>query len=106
MTDEEIKSIKNFVLDFSIPTNFQEVGRINEMKFIIHSNEQGHNAAHVHMETSSASLSIEITTQKVLECSGKITQKKIKKAQDWVANNQDMLIKNWNEFTNGVKITL
>lgn len=104
MTKEEMNRIKNFVLDFSISTDFQEVGRIDGMKFKVYPNEQGHNAAHVHMETSSASVSIEITTLKILECSGKITSKKIQKAVTWVADNREMLIKNWNEFTNGVKI--
>lgn len=78
--------------------------RIDGMKFKIYPNEQGHNAAHVHMETSSASVSIEITTLRVLDYSGKITSKKIQKAVAWVADNREMLIKNWNEFTNGVKI--
>lgn len=104
MTKEEMNRIKNFVLDFSISTDFQEIGRIDGMKFKIYPNEQGHNAAHVHMETSSASVSIEITTQNILECSGKITSRQIKKAITWVADNQEMLINNWNEFTNGVKI--
>lgn len=83
MTGEEMNCIRNFARDFSIPTDFKPVDRIDGMKFIIHSNEQGHNAARVHMETSSASFSIEITTSKVFECSGKITPKQIQKATTW-----------------------
>ena len=107
MTQQDYDIIKNFVLDFSIPTEFVEVKRIDGMKLTIRSNEQaGHNLPHVHLETSSASLSIEIETQKVLATSGKINPSQLKKAIKWIANNQDLLKRNWNEFSNGIKITI
>jgi len=58
------------------------------------------------LETSSASLSIEIETQKVLATSGKINPSQLKKAIKWIANNQDLLKRNWNEFSNGIKIAI
>ncbi len=107
MTQQDYDIIKNFVLDFSIPTEFVEVKRIDGMKLTIRSNEQaGHNLPHVHLETSSASLSIEIETQKVLATSGKINPSQLKKAIKWIANNQDLLKRNWNEFSNGIKIAI
>ena len=107
MTQQDYDIIKNFVLDFSIPTEFVEVKRIDGMKLTIRSNEQaGHNLPHVHLETSSASLSIEIETHKVLATSGKINPSQLKKAIKWIANNQDLLKRNWNEFSNGIKIAI
>ena len=107
MTQQDYDIIKNFVLDFSIPTEFVEVKRIDGMKLTIRSNEQaGHNLPHVHLETSSASLSIEIETQKVLATSGKINPSQLKKAIKWIANNQDLQKRNWNEFSNGIKIAI
>ena len=107
MTQQDYDIIKNFVLDFSIPTEFVEVKRIDGMKITIRSNEQaGHNLPHVHLETSSASLSIEIETQKILALSGKINPSQLKKATKWIANNQDLLKRNWNDFSNGIKIAI
>ena len=107
MTQQDYDIIKNFVLDFSIPTEFVEIKRIDGMKITIRSNEQaGHNLPHVHLETSSASLSIEIETQKILALSGKINPSQLKKATKWIANNQDLLKRNWNDFSNGIKIAI
>ena len=107
MTQQDYDIIKNFVLDFSIPTEFVEIKRIDGMKLTIRSNEQaGHNLPHVHLETSSASLSIEIETQKILAINGKISPSQLKKATRWIANNQDLLKRNWNEFSNGIKIAI
>ena len=107
MTQQDYDIIKNFVLDFSIPTEFVEIKRIDGMKITIRSNEQaGHNLPHVHLETSSASLSIEIETQKILALSGKINPSQLKKATKLIANNQDLLKRNWNDFSNGIKIAI
>lgn len=107
MTQQDYNIILNFVLDFSVPTEFVQVARIDGMKLTIRSNEQaGHNLPHIHLETSSASLSIEIETQKVLAISGKLNPSQLKKATKWIANNQDLLKRNWNEFSNGIKIAV
>lgn len=107
MTQYDHENIRNFVMQFLIPTKFVQVARIDGMKLSIRSNEQaGHHLPHVHLETSSASLSIEIETQKVLAASGKINPSQIKKATKWIAENQDLLKRNWNEFSNGLKIAI
>ena len=107
MTQQDYDIILNFVLDFSVPTEFVQVARIDGMTLTIRSNEQsGHHLPHIHLETSAASLSIEIETQKVLAISGKINPSQLKKAIKWIANNQDLLKRNWNEFSNGIKIAV
>ena len=107
MTNQDYEILHNFVLDFSIPTEFVQVARIDGMKFIIKSNEQGgHNLPHIHLETSSASLSIEIETQKVLVASGKINPSQLKKAIEFIKDNQDLFKRNWNDFSNGIKIAV
>lgn len=107
MTNQDYETLHNFVLDFSIPTEFVQVARVDGMKFIIRSNEQGgHNLPHIHLETSSASLSIEIETQKVLAVSGKINPSQLKKAIEFIRDNQELLKRNWNEFSNGIKVAV
>jgi len=107
MTQQDYELIKKFVLDFSIPTEFVQVARIDGMKLTIRSNEQaGHHLPHIHLETSSASLSIEIESQKILAASGNINPSQLKKATKWIADNKDLLKRNWNEFSNGIKIAI
>lgn len=107
MTQQDYDQIRDFVLDFSIPTEFVQVKRIDGMRLTIRSNEQaGHNLPHIHLETSSASLSIEIETQKVLAISGTINPSQLKKAIKWIANNKDLLKRNWNDFSNGIKVAI
>lgn len=107
MTNKDYEILQNFVLDFSIPTEFVQLARIDGMKFIIRSNEQsGHHIPHIHLETSSASLSIAIETQEVLAISGNINPSQFKKAKKWVQDNQELIRRNWNEFSNGIEIAI
>ena len=107
MTQQDYELIQQFVLDFSIPTEFVQVARIDGMKLTIRSNEQGgHHLPHIHLETGSASLSIEIESQRVLAASGKINPSQLRKATKWIADNQELLKRNWNEFSNGIKIAI
>ena len=107
MTQKDYEVLQNFVLDFSVPTEFVQLARIDGMKFIIRSNEQsGHHIPHIHLETSSASLSIEIETQKVLAAKGKINPSQLKKATKWIQDNQELIKRNWNEFSNGIEIAI
>lgn len=107
MTNKDYEILHNFVLDFSVPTEFVQIARIDGMKFIIRSNEQsGHHIPHIHLETSSASLSIAIETQDVLAISGNINPSQFKKAIKWVKDNQELIKRNWNEFSNGIEIAI
>lgn len=107
MTDTEKKCLYDFTLLFSVPTDFVEVKRIDGLKFIIHSNENcGHNRGHVHIEAGDAEIEIDLLSFKIINASGKISPKKIKLAQKFVQDNQQLFIDNWNEFSNGVKISI
>lgn len=95
------------MLDFSVPTEFVQLAHIDGMKFIIRSNEQsGHHIPHIHLETNSTSLSIEIETQKELAAKGKFNPSQLKKATKWIQDNQELIKHNWNEFSNGIEIAI
>lgn len=106
MTIDEKNIIHNFVQQYSIPTEFRVVERINGMRFVIRSKEQGHNDAHVHIEDGNSSFAISLTDFRVLNCSGKVPERKIKMAQNFIRDNRQLFIDNWNEFSNGVKVDL
>lgn len=107
MTKQDYEIIKEFVLEFSIPTEFVQVARFDGMVLTIRTNEQaGHHLPHLHLETSDASLSIEIETQKILAATGRLSPAKAKKAMTWIREHQELLKRNWNEFSNGIKIEL
>lgn len=100
MTQKDYEALQNFVLDFSIPTEFVQLARIDGME------QSGHHIPHIHLETSSASLSIAIETQDVLAISGNINPSQFKKAKKWVQDNQELIKRNWNEFSNGIEIAI
>ena len=58
------------------------------------------------MSTSSASMSLAIEDAEILACSGKISPPQIKAAKKWVRDNKDLVIKYWNEFSNGIEISI
>lgn len=105
MTADDMLKLEKFYHVFSFEPNFQVVAKLEGLKFVIHPNENcGHNNGHVHIESSGAEIEIDLQTFKVMNMSGKISPHKIKTAQKFVEENQDMFIRNWNEFTNGIKI--
>ena len=105
MSEELLAKLEEFYHFFLFEPNFQELDRVDGMKFIIHPNENcGHNKGHVHIESGGAEIEIDLQSFEVMNMSGKITKHKIKAAQKFVEENQDMFIKHWNEFTNGIKI--
>ena len=83
---------------FILPRRLIEgkVGKCDELTFEIRSKEKGHNIPHVHVSTKVASLSISIETGEVLAQSGRINEKNITKAKNWIIQNQDFLKTNWN----------
>jgi len=42
----------------------------------------------------------------LLVVGGKINSSQIRKAQEWINDNRDLLKWNWNEFSNGIKIAV
>lgn len=88
-------------------SDFVQIAKINGIKFEVYTNEQGkHNKAHLHVSTSSASMSVALEDAEILACSGKISPPQIKAAQKWVRDNKDLVIKYWNEFSNGIEISV
>ena len=73
-----------------------KVGKCDELTFVIHSKEKGHYMPHVHVSTMVADLSIAIETGEILEQSGRINDKIIAKAQEWIFQNKDFLKSKWN----------
>lgn len=106
MTTQDYEIIHQFVLDYAIPTEFVQITQIDGMKITIRTKEQGHNLPHIHLETNAASLSIGIENQQILAKTGNINPSQLKKALAWVKDNQELLKRNWNELSNGIKIEI
>jgi hypothetical protein len=86
-------------------SDFVQIAKIKGIKFEVYINEQGkHNRAHLHVSTSSASMSIAIDNGDILACSGKISPSQKKMAQEWLERNRSLVIEKWNEFSNGIEI--
>ena len=80
------------------------LSRINGIYIIIHPDEQGHNAGHIHARYQDNEVVISIPDGEIL--GGSIPIKKQREASKWVINHRAFLIKEWNEFTNGVRIPI
>ncbi len=107
MTDQEINILREWELILKNITDFVQLANINGIKFIIRTNEQsGHHRPHLHVETSSASLSIAIEDGEIIAQSGKISPAQIKMAKNWIHDHNDLIINSWNEFSNGIEISV
>lgn len=86
-------------------SDFVQIAKINGIKFEVRTNEQsGHHRPHLHVSTSSASLSIAIDDGEILAKSGKISPPQLKMAKEWMFKNKDLVASKWNEFSNGIEI--
>lgn len=86
-------------------SDFVQIAKINGIKFEVRTNEQsGHHRPHLHVSTSSASLSIAIDDGEILAKSGKISPPQLKMAKEWMLKNKDLVASKWNEFSNGIEI--
>jgi len=107
MTEEEKKIFLEWEMILRNISQFAVVGRINGIRFEIRTNEQsGHHRPHLHVSTSNASLSIAIDNGDILAQSGKISPPQLKMAQDWINKNHDLIVRKWNELSNGIEIPL
>ena len=105
MTEEEKKIFLEWEFFLKDITQFVQLAKINGIKFEVRTNEQsGHHRPHLHVSTSSASMSIAIDDGEILACSGKIAPPQKKMAREWMLLNKDLVIAKWNEFSNGLKI--
>ena len=78
------------------------VGFDNSIEYVIHSNEQGHNKAHLHARYQQKEIVLEIPSGIII--TGNLPMPKAKQASQWVQKNSDLLIKKWNELSNGIRI--
>ena len=107
MTEQEKMKFWEWEMFLRNISDFVQMAKINGIKFEVYTNEQGkHNKAHLHVSTSSASMSIAIEDAEILACSGKISPPQIKAAQKWVRDNKDLVISYWNKFSNGMEISV
>lgn len=104
MTEQEKQIFLEWDMFLRNLTDYAQVGKIDGIKFEIRTNEQGHNRPHLHVSTSSASMSVAIDNGDVLAYSGKISPVQKKNAIEWINNNKDLLVSKWNELSNGLKI--
>jgi len=105
MNENEIKIFSEWELFLRNISDFVQIAKINGIKFEVRTNEQcGHHRQHLHVSTSSASMSIAIDNGEILECSGKISPPQKKAAQKWLEDHRGLVIEKWNEFSNGLEI--
>jgi len=97
-----IKVFRGWYSIFEIVEQRRRIDQLDGMEFIMHSNEQGHNRAHLHVNYKDKSAVIEIPTGIVIKSN--LSSRQNVAAGDWVRNNSDVLIKEWNTLTNGVRI--
>lgn len=75
------------------------VGEENEIKFIIHTSENGHNKPHLHAQYQQKEVVLEIPSGKVI--TGNINSKKMKLASEWVVTMRPFLSKNGTSLLTG-----
>ena len=109
LSEEEYNKLIEFahIMAMPDPTRFKELARVDGVKFIVHSNEAcGHYRAHVHIECGEAEYVLSIPEGEILECSGKMSKFKLKRAQEYVKDNPVFFADGWNKYTNGINITI
>ena len=104
MTEQEKQIFLEWDILLKNFSDYGQIGKTNGIKFEIRTNEQGHNRPHLHVSTSSASMSIAIDNGEILAQSGKISPAQTKKATEWIKNNKELVVSKWNELSNGFKI--
>jgi hypothetical protein len=78
-----------------------QVGRINGISFIVHSNEQNHSIPHIHAKYGEYEISVAIITGEIL--AGNLPKKNRKIAVDWVLNHKKQLLSDWNNYSLSAK---
>lgn len=106
LNQSELNTLKQWVVILRNISDFVQIAKLDGIRFEIRAKEQGHNIPHLHVSTSSASLSIAIETGEILAQKGKIAPAQLKMAKIWVFENKDLLEKRWNEFSNGIEIKI
>lgn len=105
MTEEEKKIFLEWELFLRDISQFVQLAKTNGIKYEVRTDEQsGHHRPHLHVSTSSASMSVAIDNGDILACSGKISPAQKKMAREWMAKNKDLVIEKCNTFSNGLKI--
>lgn len=104
-TSEQLELLSEWELILRNICDFVQVAKVNGIRFEVYTNEKGsHHKPHLHVSTSSASMSIAIEDGEILARSGKISPPQIKQAQNWTHNNKELIVNKWNAFSNGFEI--
>lgn len=103
-----LKDYPKDIIDFLKETFFlveirERVGKHEGIIFEIRTKEHNHNIPHLHASYGEYNISISILDNKVL--SGNLPRKQEKYAVDWVINNKNKLINDWNRIHIYKKIT-
>ena len=107
MTENEKKIFLEWEFILRNLSDFVQIAKINGIKFEVRTNEQsGHHRPHLHVSTSSASMSVAIDDGEILTCTGKISPAQKKMAKEWMEKNRGLVESKWNDFSNGVKISV
>ena len=106
-TNEQLKTLSEWEIILRNISNFVQIARVNGIRFEVYTNEKGsHHKPHLHVSTSSATMSISIEDGEILAKTGKISPPQIKKAQEWIQSNKELIIEKWNTFSNGFEISV
>lgn len=78
------------------------VGSSNGIRFVIHPKESGHNIAHLHAQYQGKEVVIGIPNGEII--AGNLPRSQMKKASEWVRNNQEYLTEQWDTLTGGANL--
>jgi len=107
MTNSEKNKLLQWEFILRNISDYVKVDSEKGLKFIVRSDEMsGHHRPHLHVESSSASMSIAIDNAEILACSGKISPAQKRRAVEWMKENKELAEKYWNEFSNGITIPI
>ena len=105
MSEEEKNKLLEWERILRNISQFVTIEKVKGIKFEIRTNEQsGHHRPHLHVSTNNASLSIAIDNGEILAQSGTISPPQLKMAKKWITENHDLIVKCWDDFSNGIEI--
>ena len=103
--DDLINELKQWINIMPHQLTEAVIDRKGELTFIIKTKEtEQHHYKHLHIETSSASITINIENAEIINCSGKLTPTNKNNAIRWVKEHKNYLNNNYDLLSKGVKI--
>ena len=106
-TSEQLKALTEWEKILRNISDFVLIKEVNGIRFEVYTKEKGsHHILHLHVSTSSASMSISIEDGEIFAKTGKISPPKMKQAQKWMQTNKKLIAEKWTAFSNGFEIPL